>query len=499
MSTFVAGLRREPAALLILGAMFALATAVQTGSKVAVVAPILVIMSVFAVAHRRLLQWHSLVGAVLLVVLFVPIKRYALPGSLPFHFELYRLAVMLVVLAWLTSLLIDPRVQLQRTVFDAPLLLICAWTLGSEIANPGRVDQLSSYVAKGLTFFLSFVLVYYVITSVVNTRKQVNFLLKMFVVGTTMVSVAAVIEQRSGYNVFFHLHTVLPFLHFEGGAELSRFGRLRVYGPAQHPIALGATLVVPIPIAVYFSQTRGRIWWLAVGLLVLGALATGSRTAIIMLVTMTIVFLRLKPAETGRLWPALLPMIVLVHALLPGAIGGLKNAFFPPGGIIQEQTTLARGADPYLAGGRVRQLRPMLREAAHHPFFGEGYSTRITGFESKFRNAPILDNQWLNNVLELGYIGGGIWIWLFIRAVRRLMRASRRADEDGDDWLFTGLAASLAGFGIGMFTFDAFGFIQITFLFWILLALAAVALRLADVTVPEARSLVWARLARSTG
>ncbi len=62
--------------------------------------------------------------------------------------------------------------------------------------------------------------------------------------------------------------------------------------------------------------------------------------------------------------------------------------------------------------------------------------------------------------------------------MRRLFRASREAEEDGDDWLFAGLAAAIAGFGVGMFTYDAFSFTQITFVFWILLGLAAAMLRI---------------------
>jgi hypothetical protein len=419
-----------------------------------------------------------LLGGLLLIVIFVPIKRYALPGSLPFNFELYRLTVLVLIVAWTTSLLIDPRVRLQRTVFDAPLLLICAWTLGSVIANPGRVDALSSYVAKALTFFLSFVLVYYMITSLIARQSQVVLLLKVLVVGASAVAVAAIIEQRVGYNVFNHLHTVLPFLHFEGGNLLFRFGRLRVYGSAQHPIALGAALMTPVPIAVYLARIGGRRWWLAIVVLILGALATGSRTGIVMLIAMIIVFLRLKPQETRRLWPVLLPSIVVIHVLVPGAIGGMKAAFFPPGGLIKEQSTLCKGCDPNLAGGRIRQLVPGLKEAAQHPLFGDGFGTRISGFDSKFANAAILDNQWLNTVLEVGYVGLFLWLWLFVRSVRRLSRAAREANDDGDSWLFSALAAALAGYGVGMFTYDTFSFIQVFFFFWILLALSASALRL---------------------
>ena len=462
----------------IVGALAVLAAVTANDLYTAAVAPLVLAVVVFATWHRTLLQWQSLIGLILIVVLFVPITRYRLPANLPFQIELYRLVVALVVFVWITSLLIDRRVRLERTAFDKPLLLLVLWVLASEVANPGRVDELSSYVAKSLTFFLSFVLVYYVTASVIRRRDEAIFLLKLLVLGCTAIATSSLLEHRTGFNIFYHVHSVAPFLQFQGGDAISRFGRLRVLGSAQHPIALGAVLVVPVPLAVYFARTAGRKWWIAGTTLLLGALATGSRTAIVMLIAMTLIFLFLKPRETRRVWPLLVPAVVIVHAVVPGAIGTLRNAFFPPGGIVAEQTELAPNADPYLAGGRIRQLGPMLREAAETPLFGQGLGTRITGFGSTFRNAPILDNQWLNTTLELGYVGAAFWLWLFVRGVRRLCRASREADDEDDSWLFAGLAAAITGFGIGMLTFDAFGFTQITFVFWILLGLSAATLRI---------------------
>ena len=59
-----------------------------------------------------------------------------LARNLPFQIELYRLVVALVVFIWITSLLIDRRVRLERTAFDKPLLLIVFWAFASEVANP---------------------------------------------------------------------------------------------------------------------------------------------------------------------------------------------------------------------------------------------------------------------------------------------------------------------------------------------------------------------------
>jgi hypothetical protein len=356
--------------------------------------------------------------------------------------------------------------------------MVCV--LASELTNPSRVGAYGTYVIKSMTFFLSFVLVYYLTATTLRTRASVDFLLRLLASGGALIGVFAVVEQRTHYNVFDHLHTLLPVLSYDGALSyLSLGGHLRVFGPSEQPIALGAALVLILPLTVYLARTSGRRWWLAALLVLLGAMASGSRTAVVMLVVEVIVFLCLKPTETKKLWPALLPAVLILHFALPGTIGSLRSAFFPKGGIIAQQSTIAANADPLLAGGRIRELRPMLSEASRKPLFGEGYGTRITGFQTPDRNAPILDDQWLDIVLELGFVGLGAWVWLIVRAVRKFVRASRATEGTVDDWLFTAFAASIAGFGVGMLTFDAFSFTQVTFFFWILLALSATSLRIA--------------------
>jgi hypothetical protein len=325
-------------------------------------------------------------------------------------------------------------------------------------------------------FLVSFVLVYYMVASVLHRSEQIEMLIAVLAGGGAVLGVFALVESRTGFNVFYHLHTILPFLRFEGYDVFVRNGRFRVFGSSQHPIAYGALFVMILPLAVYLGRTRGRRWWTAAFVILLGALATGSRTAVIMLLAEALVFLRLKPAETKRLWPALVPAVVAIHILAPGSIRSLTDSFTPQGGLIASQTTLAKNADPNLAGGRIRLIRPMIDlTTSHDPLFGLGWGTRVTGFDSLVVNAPILDDQWLGTLVEAGLVGFGIWIWLFSRTIRRLSRAARRAAE-GESWLLAGLAASITGCAIGMLTYDSFSFIQTTFVMWILLAIAAAAL-----------------------
>lgn len=454
-------------------AMAAVAAASVSGVATEVVALIAALVAVFATWHAVLLGWRSLILTILLVVLFVPIKRYRLPASLPFDLELYRVTVALVLAIWLASLLVDPRVRLRRSPFDAPLGLFGLAVIGSVLANPGRAASLGAEVSKSLTFLLSFILVYYLVVSVVGDTRAVLFLTRVTVAGIAVIAAFAILERQTGYNIFFHLQSVFPFLQFQGGDVEERAGRLRVFGSSQHPIALGAAFAVAVPLAVAFAHIGRRVLWLSVAaLLLLGTLATTSRTAVVMLVVIGIVLFVLRKEATKKLIPLAVPALVAAYVITPGAVGSLRDAFFPSGGLIAQQTRLPPNGNPLLAGGRIRLLGPSLEEWRARPILGQGWGTRITGFDNPLRNAPILDNAWLAALLEVGAVGVGALVWLLVRAVRMLGELARSSTGE-DGWLAAGMAASIAAIAFGMFTFDTFSFIQIAFLFWILLGLGA--------------------------
>ena len=173
--------------------------------------------------HATVLRWPAVVGLLLSVMLFVPIGRYSIPINLPFDLELYRLAVAIVLAAWVGSLLVDPRVQLRRSPFQASLLIILCATFGSIVVNAGRVMPLGSAVLKATTFFLSFVLVHYFILSVVRNRRTIENVTKLLVSGTAAVAAFAIVEQRTQFNIFDHVGQVLPFLQFNGAYRSGPF------------------------------------------------------------------------------------------------------------------------------------------------------------------------------------------------------------------------------------------------------------------------------------
>jgi polysaccharide biosynthesis protein PslJ len=453
----------------LLGSIAALGAMVVAGPQTLRAAPVIGVIIAVTLANRLLLNWTFLIGLLLTVVLLIPMQRFVLPGGLPFELEPYRLLAAFMLIGWIGSLLIDPRVRLRSSGFDAPLLLVLASVLVSIVVSPGRVTPVEADVLKGLTFFISFVLVFYLLVSLVRTAAQIDLFLKVLVTGGALVALEAVIESRTHHNLFNSLPRIIPILK-PGTLNLivGDDRGYRVYASAQHPIALGALLIVLLPVAVYLiEKTRQRRWWIAGCLLGLGALATMSRTGVLMLVTVAAVYLWLRPRETRRLWPWLLPCLAVIHFVLPGTLGTIKDSFLPKGGLVAEQTSNVgtRGQ------GRIADIGPSLREFAQRPLFGEGYSTRRPNRGPL--SAQILDDQWLGNLLETGLVGTLAWLWLFVRAVRQL---SRRAREDRSDagWLCVGLAASIVTFAVGMITYDAFAFSQVTLVMFVLLALSSV-------------------------
>lgn len=437
--------------------------------------PLLAAAVVLTAWHSTILRWRSLLVGIVAVILFIPIRRYSMPGNLPFALEPYRLLVGFVAFAWLTSMLIDPRVKFRRTGLEAPLGLFVVSALGSNLVNPGRSASLMTEVVKKFTFFVSFLIVLYLVRSVVKTRVDLDFLLKFFVGGGAVLAILTIIQDRTRFNVFDHLQGVVPLLHFNGLAYDDAHGsRVRAYASAQHAIALGAGLVMLVPLAVYLVKRTGQHRWRAALIIILlGTLATRSRTSIVMLVVLALVYVILRPHEMKRLWPLIIPFLLAAHIALPGVFGTFQSAFFPKGGLVAQQKS---GAGTY-GSGRIADLGPGLSELGRHPILGEGFGTRITDRGSGMANAPILDDQWLGTLLETGVVGAAAWVWLFVRMTRRLGRAAKR-DRSPHGWLLAGLAGAVVSYAAGMCFYDSFSFIQEVFILFILLGVGSAALAL---------------------
>jgi hypothetical protein len=422
--------------------------------------------------QRTLLAWPTLIGLILVVILLIPIRRYEIGGNLPIELEPYRVLIAVVLLGWLCALCADPDVRWRATGLEGPVLTVLAAIMFSLALNVPRVTDVADVVIKQVSFFFSFFLVTYLVASVVSKGRVLDGLLRLLVGTGAALALLSLFEWRTGINVFNSLDRLIPFLHYvpPEGLPLERGAGFRATGSAQHPIALGAFLIVLLPLTVYLYRRDDKSRWLLCGgLLMMGALATGSRTAAVMLMAVLVVFLWLKWSETVRLAPLLVPLIIAFQIVMPGTLGTFR-VLLNPGYVIKEQS-IEMGT----GSGRIADLGPSLAEWSRQPFLGQGFGTRVVSQVGTPDGAQILDDQWLGALLEIGAVGVLGLLWLFWRAVRRLKRVARSEDEHA--WLAASLAAALIAYAVGMLTYDAFAFVQVTFLAFVLLGFTAVVTR----------------------
>jgi len=434
------------------------------------------VLLIVIAGQRVLLAWPTLLGYVLVTILFIPIRRYSIGGGLPIQLEPYRVIVFGVILVWLAALLVDEKVRGRRTGFEPPMILLAVAIFGSLALNVGDVASagLGGAVIKKASFWVSYIAILYFVVSVIRTRRDLDRMLVLFVAGGTIVAITSIIEWRTHFNPYNHIQRVIPIFHMDSGAgnDLARGAAVRTYASAEHPIALGAALVLLLPLAIYLFRLKGKTYWLvAAGLITMGALATGSRTAAIMLVAQLIVFLSIRTKETFRLLPALLPLMVVLQVAMPGTLTMFKSILQPQAAIKEQQFNQGDGA------GRLADVGPSLEEWSRNPFFGAGFGTRLPSNSDTVKNARILDDEWLGQLLEIGAVGVIALWWLYIRTIRMLSRRSK-GDPSSFGWLMSALAASVTAFAVGMFTYDAFSFAQVTFMSWVILGLAAAAMHI---------------------
>ena len=135
---------------------------------------LIVVGLVLAAYQRVLLAWPTLLGLILVVILFVPIRRYMVGGGLPFELEPYRVLIAVVLGCWLCAIAADPRVRRARlrtrgTDRRAPVAMLL-----SMAVNLPRVNAAGATVVKNFTFFLSYILVLYFIVSIIRARRDLD-------------------------------------------------------------------------------------------------------------------------------------------------------------------------------------------------------------------------------------------------------------------------------------------------------------------------------------
>jgi hypothetical protein len=482
---------RRPAALAIAAfGGFSLLVGALLGPNEAVAgAAVFVAAALLAVREMSTptITWPNAIGGFALVIWLIPARGYRLPITLPFNLEPYRIVLAVLILALIVTM-IRERARLEFLGFGAPLAILAGTATLSAILNYESLGGVPGEGAfKSLSYYLGFLLVFVLVASTIKTHAAMDTVVRALVIGATIVAASAIYESRTGYNPFDHLAEWIPALIRGSRAEFElRGGSLRAYASAQHPIALSAALFMAFPLALYLigraqTRVRARLWAVAAAVCAMGAVATISRTTVIMVAAILAVGLWVRGSQVLRFWPLLLVLPIAIHFAVPGALGGIYRAFDPQQGLTSDLTT--RSGET--GSGRLADIEPGLNAWSESPIYGNGIGARVTSGETGAAQTALgaegavifFDNEWLGTLVQLGILGIIGTAWLVFGSLVTLGRYARRVRGPRSD-LAAACAAAIGAFGVSMFVFDAFAFVQSTIVFFMIAAIGLQARRL---------------------
>jgi polysaccharide biosynthesis protein PslJ len=429
--------------------------------------------------RRPTVFWTTMLFLYAAIVMFIPIRRYALPIPLPFALEPYRAIIVVLLLGLIVAAVRRKHFRWQPVVWGWPIAIFL-WTMLASMMFSSESLTETELIGTGLSNLLQLSLLTATIVLVrqlLTTERIVMALLQFIVFAGVVVGILAFVERVTRTNVFLLLGNFLPLSLIRDAEEAVRSGGARSYGSAQHPIALAVLFCMIIPLAIYLMRfspwprnpiNRRVVYSIAVGFLLLGLLTTISRTATVTIGVMLLVTLILRPRLGAILLAAAIPLAVIAAMVLPKLVESMILSLLDTESLIASQMTSIGMAGQ----GRLADLAPALAEVAQSPFFGTGLGSRIV--EGENANAYILDNQWLGTLMETGVLGVIGLVALFVwPAIRMLSFSFRSGAAPSRAFLTFAIAISAVGYATSMFLYDSFAFMQTLLVLAMLYAIAA--------------------------
>jgi O-antigen ligase len=380
------------------------------------------------------------------------------------------------LLAWWVISRLRPAVgrRVVQPIHWAIGLLLLSVVTSYVVAGMRGAEAVEQRAAdRGLLLILSVAGVALVAADGLRTRVDIDKVLHTTVIMGGVMAVFGLLQFNWDVDVP-SLYRSFPLLTTNGvDNAVFDVGVRRVASTAGHPIEFGMVLTLILPIALHraFSATttraRRRAWLLA-ALVAFGIPLSVSRSAVVGLVAAAVVLLPgwPKARRIGAL--KVVPVfLVVIKVLAPGTLGTLKSGLLN----IQNDPSYQGRTDDYAVVGRF---------IAERPFFGRGFGTFLP---DKY---TLLDNQYLGTIIEMGFVGLAVVLGLFVVGIGTALLIRRRTSDEATRDLALSLAASLAAAGLGLATFDAFGFSGFTGLLFLLLGCTGALWRLAPRATDDA-------------
>jgi O-Antigen ligase len=420
---------------------------------------------------RRPLPW--VLAAFLAMLFLIPVDSTQVNVHLPVGSQIDRFAVVGLVLAWLwfggdqRAFLRTRRSKLYVTA----AVVFLALAVASLLFDAGRIINLGDFELAQKRFALlgSFLILSWFTLSALRFEDVRGFCTYLIGLATIM-AIAMIVERHTGYNVFYSLSAQIlkpiatvaaspTVIHPAFGTE----GRLVVVGPTRHGLAATTMLVVVMPFALVrvLDATSRRSWWLnaaAFALMLVAAMATDRKTALLVPVAVVIYLALYRPRQILRLLPiGLVVLVGLVHLASPGSLGTLLD--------------LNRALNSNSTTHRASDITNVTPDVLAHPVLGRGFGTLNEEQPDQFR---INDNEYIDEIWQVGVVGLLAYVWMILAPVFTARRAIRARAPDVAA-LALAASAGCVAFLVVSVLFDALSFPQAPYMFFVVAALTTIA------------------------
>ncbi|HSV64497.1 MAG TPA: O-antigen ligase family protein [Mycobacteriales bacterium] len=282
-----------------------------------------------------------------------------------------------------------------------------------------------------------------------RSRQQIELVLRCLLIAGALSALFALVQST------VHLDLAASFRPpgLKGTATLAesfRAGLVRARGTAQHPLEFGAvtSALIPLGLGVTFAaRRRGRAaWpWGAITLVIAaGAVVSLSRSAVIGVACAV--------AVMASRWSVrrLMGLLAGVGALVAAAVlGGSKTAS-------ALGSLFTSGSHDYSLESRAAGRSYAFRVLFDHLWLGQGLGTY------DIPRQPILDNQYLDQVIESGIVGLLAMVAVLVVAVRYAVRSVSRQRDPVAAELASGVAGAIVTIITTDAVLDSAAFVQIS-------------------------------------
>lgn len=363
-----------------------------------------------------------------------------------------------------------------RVAFGAVWVSSLLSYVAMQFRNRTSVEVLGA--DRWLLFLAAITGVAFVAAECLRSLEDVRRVLRALVWGGAFCAGVAIVQYFFSYSATPFLGTLLP--GFSYNAELGgigfRAGLSRVPGTTAHPIELGTTAAILLPLAIYlamYDTRRSRLArYLPVAMIAACAPLSVSRSATLAVGVSMAVFIVGLPARQRLVGLAgLLAAIVVVFLLVPGTITTLADFF-----------SLGK-ADPSIAT-RIDDYAMVERYVRELPWFGRGGGTYLTT-----DLLEILDNQYLKWVIEFGLVGLVVLVVFFFAVPAATAFIARSRAPNPELRVLNGaLGAGIVSAAVSSATFDSLSFPVFTCVYALLVGLVGACWRVTGVQPTWARS-----------